>query len=220
MEEEEAEAGSPQPQGNSGSPQRQWSSGSPQSQQEDADMAKAGGGQAELDEEQDGYAGGSPYVHPQDERQPAASDEPQQYNGGGGDEAMQRDQQGQLEDDADDERQPPELRASMAEDEGGGAATLPEDDDDAAALAAAAEAAAEAAEQHQEQQQRRLNELEAQLRQPDAVMEPGIMDRLRDYVMANGHPQAAVEHLTDSYVGEFEGAGDGVCDLIACLVGG
>ncbi|KAL4427705.1 hypothetical protein ABPG75_001794 [Micractinium tetrahymenae] len=60
----------------------------------------------------------------------------------------------------------------------------------------ATEAAAVAAEQ-----QRRLNELEAQLRQPDAVMEPGIMDRLRDYVMANGHPQAAVEHLTDSYVG-------------------
>lgn len=53
------------------------------------------------------------------------------------------------------------------------------------------------------EQQRRLNELEAQLRQPDAVMEPGIMDRLRDYVMANGHPQAAVEHLTDSYVGKL-----------------
>jgi len=34
------------------------------------------------------------------------------------------------------------------------------------------------------------------------VMEPGIMERLREYVMANGHPQAAVEYLTDSYVGE------------------
>lgn len=34
------------------------------------------------------------------------------------------------------------------------------------------------------------------------VMEPGIMGRLREYVMANGHPQAAVEYLTDSYVGE------------------
>lgn len=33
------------------------------------------------------------------------------------------------------------------------------------------------------------------------VMEPNIMDRLREYVMANGHPQQAVEYLTDSYVG-------------------
>lgn len=30
------------------------------------------------------------------------------------------------------------------------------------------------------------------------------MARLREYVMANGHPQAAVEYLTDSYVGEWE----------------
>ena len=51
----------------------------------------------------------------------------------------------------------------------------------------------------------RLNELEAYLRQPDAVMEPGIMDRLREYVLANGHPQQAVEHLTDSYVGGWVG---------------
>lgn len=36
------------------------------------------------------------------------------------------------------------------------------------------------------------------------VMEPGIMGRLREYVMANGHPQAAVEYLTDSYVGEWQ----------------
>ncbi|GAB4822406.1 hypothetical protein N2152v2_009452 [Parachlorella kessleri] len=47
----------------------------------------------------------------------------------------------------------------------------------------------------------KLNELEAFLRQPDAVMEPNIMDRLREYVMAHGHPQQAVEYLTDSYVG-------------------
>lgn len=33
------------------------------------------------------------------------------------------------------------------------------------------------------------------------VMEPNIMDRLREYVMANGHPQQAVEYLTDSYAG-------------------
>lgn len=48
----------------------------------------------------------------------------------------------------------------------------------------------------------KLNELEAFLRQPDAVMEPNIMEHLREYVMANGHPQQAVEYLTDSYVGE------------------
>lgn len=47
----------------------------------------------------------------------------------------------------------------------------------------------------------KLNELEAFLRQPDAVMEPNIMEHLREYVMANGHPQQAVEYLTDSYVG-------------------
>ncbi|PRW60315.1 Negative elongation factor D [Chlorella sorokiniana] len=58
-----------------------------------------------------------------------------------------------------------------------------------------------AAQEALEAAQHKLNELEAQLRQPDAVMEPGIMDRLREYVMANGHPQAAVEYLTDSYVG-------------------
>ena len=60
----------------------------------------------------------------------------------------------------------------------------------------------DALEAHEAQQQRQLNALEAVLRQADAVMEPGIMERLRGYVMANGHPQAAVEHLTDSYVGE------------------
>lgn len=67
------------------------------------------------------------------------------------------------------------------------------------------------------EQQRRLNELEAQLRQPDAVMEPGIMERLRDYVMANGHPQAAVEHLTDSYVGELHA---GLGGWLACTAHG
>lgn len=46
-----------------------------------------------------------------------------------------------------------------------------------------------------------LNELEAFLRQPDAIMEPSIVDRLREYVMANGHPQQAVEYLSDSYQG-------------------
>lgn len=47
----------------------------------------------------------------------------------------------------------------------------------------------------------RLNELEATLRQPDAVMEPTILTSLRDYVVANGHPQHAVELLTENYAG-------------------
>jgi hypothetical protein len=65
------------------------------------------------------------------------------------------------------------------------------------------------------------------------VMEPGVMDRLREYVMANGHPQAAVEYLTESYVGEWgaEGGGgagagagagwDGCCECgLACSLRG
>lgn len=47
----------------------------------------------------------------------------------------------------------------------------------------------------------RLNELEAVLRQPDAVMEPNILKNLREYVVAQGHPQQAVEFLTENYVG-------------------
>lgn len=47
----------------------------------------------------------------------------------------------------------------------------------------------------------RLNELEATLRQPDAVMEPSILASLRDYVKAQGHPKHAVEILTENYVG-------------------
>lgn len=47
----------------------------------------------------------------------------------------------------------------------------------------------------------RLNELEAVLRQPDSVMEPTILDSLREYVLSQGQPQQAVEFLTESYVG-------------------
>ena len=47
----------------------------------------------------------------------------------------------------------------------------------------------------------RLNQLEAQLRQPDAVNEPSVLNLLREYVVANGHPQQAVELLTENYVG-------------------
>jgi hypothetical protein len=64
-------------------------------------------------------------------------------------------------------------------------------------------------QEEEQRQQRKLNELEAALRAPDAVMEPGVMDRLREYVMANGHPQAAVEYLTESYVGEWGWEGGG-----------
>eukprot|EP00887_Chlorella_sp_A99_P003095 scaffold9.g3095.t1 len=52
-----------------------------------------------------------------------------------------------------------------------------------------------------EEEASKLNELEAFLRQPDAVMEPDILGRLREYVLARGNPKQAVEHLTDSYVG-------------------
>lgn len=47
-----------------------------------------------------------------------------------------------------------------------------------------------------------LNELEAFLRQPDAVLEPTIVERLKEYVMCHGQPQQAVEYLTDGYQGE------------------
>lgn len=46
-----------------------------------------------------------------------------------------------------------------------------------------------------------LNEVEAYLRAPDAIMEPDIVDRLRCYVQAQGHPQQAVEFLSDGYQG-------------------
>ena len=81
-----------------------------------------------------------------------------------------------------------------------------------AALQEAADAPATAYQhphhlQHQEatDQVSKLNELEALLRQPDAVMEPDILLRLREYVVAQGNPKQAVEHLTDSYVGERRG---------------
>ena len=48
-----------------------------------------------------------------------------------------------------------------------------------------------------------LNELEAFLRQPDAVLEPTIVERLKQYVMCQGQPQQAVEYLTDGYQGDL-----------------
>jgi len=47
-----------------------------------------------------------------------------------------------------------------------------------------------------------LNQLEQLLRQPDAVMEPGILEKLRQYVAKGGSPRDVVEMLADNYVGE------------------
>lgn len=47
----------------------------------------------------------------------------------------------------------------------------------------------------------RLSELEARLREPDAVMEPNILHTLRDYVHYEGDPREAVQLLTENYVG-------------------
>lgn len=46
-----------------------------------------------------------------------------------------------------------------------------------------------------------LNQLEQFLRQPDAVMEPNIMDKLRQYVSDGGNPRDVVEMLSDNYIG-------------------
>ena len=50
-----------------------------------------------------------------------------------------------------------------------------------------------------------LNQLEQFLRQPDAVMEPSIVEKLRQYVAKKGNPKDAVEMLTDNYIGSFAG---------------
>ena len=47
-----------------------------------------------------------------------------------------------------------------------------------------------------------LNQLEQFLRQPDAIMEPNILDVLRRYVSDGGNPATVVEMLSDNYVGE------------------
>jgi len=62
----------------------------------------------------------------------------------------------------------------------------------------------------------RLNQVESFLRQPDAVMEPDVLSRLRDYVSAQGNPQAAVEFLTDGYVG-YAAAASLVCGWLNLL---
>eukprot|EP00775_Hariotina_reticulata_P012244 gene12244-12381_t len=44
-----------------------------------------------------------------------------------------------------------------------------------------------------------LSELEAQLRAPDSIMEPGVLDLLKDYLRAGGKPSAAIEDLSENY---------------------
>jgi len=46
-----------------------------------------------------------------------------------------------------------------------------------------------------------LTQLEEVMRQKDAVMEPGILVKLRQYVAKGGSPRNVVEMLTDNYVG-------------------
>ena len=48
-----------------------------------------------------------------------------------------------------------------------------------------------------------LNQLEQFLRQSDAVMEPSILEKLKQYVTKGGNPRDVVEMLTDNYVGKL-----------------
>lgn len=55
-----------------------------------------------------------------------------------------------------------------------------------------------------------LNRVEADLRRKDAIMEPGVMDKLRQYVKAGGQPSTAIEMLSENYKGALE-HGDVYC---------
>mmetsp|Transcript_35814 Transcript_35814/g.91489 ORF Transcript_35814/g.91489 Transcript_35814/m.91489 type:complete len:357 (+) Transcript_35814:434-1504(+) len=46
-----------------------------------------------------------------------------------------------------------------------------------------------------------LGKLEGRLKQPDAILEPHILEALRRYVMRGGKPQTVVEALSESYAG-------------------
>lgn len=46
-----------------------------------------------------------------------------------------------------------------------------------------------------------LSELESKLRAPDSILEPGVLDLLKDYLRAGGKPQAAIEDLSENYSG-------------------
>jgi hypothetical protein len=56
-----------------------------------------------------------------------------------------------------------------------------------------------------------LAALEAALRQPDAVLEPGVLGVLRRYVSEGGRPATVVELLSENYVGELGFMGGWVC---------
>lgn len=73
-------------------------------------------------------------------------------------------------------------------------------DRDAAADADDAAAAA-AQEAKPPPSQKRLRVLEDQLRAPDAIMEPGVLDAVAAYLDAGGQPAQVVESLSDGYVG-------------------
>ena len=45
------------------------------------------------------------------------------------------------------------------------------------------------------------NQCELELRQPDAVMEPGVLEVITRYIKASGQPSDAVTFLTEHYVG-------------------
>lgn len=46
-----------------------------------------------------------------------------------------------------------------------------------------------------------LAEIEAKLRAPDSILEPGVLDLLKEYLRAGGRPQSAIEDLSENYAG-------------------
>lgn len=48
-----------------------------------------------------------------------------------------------------------------------------------------------------------IKQLELLFRQPDAVMEPGIFDKIKTYVAAGGNAPNAVQDLSDGYQGAY-----------------
>eukprot|EP00879_Flechtneria_rotunda_P021413 GHRR01022570.1.p1 GENE.GHRR01022570.1~~GHRR01022570.1.p1 ORF type:complete len:302 (+),score=121.38 GHRR01022570.1:122-1027(+) len=46
-----------------------------------------------------------------------------------------------------------------------------------------------------------LSELEARMRAPDSIMEPGVLQLLKEYLRAGGKPQAAIEDLSENFSG-------------------
>jgi hypothetical protein len=67
-----------------------------------------------------------------------------------------------------------------------------------------------------------LAELEAQLRAPDSILEPGVLDLLKEYLRAGGKPQAVIEDLSENYCGVYstlkQGAPDDVSQLLIMLL--